>query len=268
MKSIFSLPFLRWAFLLAGVALFTGSCTKTVTNDYPAASQSRMLSYQIANVATPISGVVDESDHTITVYLPPTMYLTILEPQITVSEGATVNPVSGSYIEELADYFAKGRTIQYTVTGADNSSTTYTLKILSQQPALAFEEVSNDTANPVTYNHMVSHVSNDIILYTKTPYLFSESGTVSEAVGRVWLVAAADGKEYPMVRDQTKAPSFAGAQASPASYVNISLGGVEGYDLLQPGVDKNSPPAGLYHIKVQYYSQITTLNNPIKIVYE
>jgi hypothetical protein len=262
-----SLSLIRLSCLIAGVTLLISSCTKTVTNDPPAVSKSRILGFKIANSATPISGIVDGSDNTITVYLPPASYLTILEPQITLSEGATVTPASGTFIEDLAGYFAKGRTLQYTVTGADKSVTTYTLKLISQQPALAFEEISTDAANPVTFNQMLSSVSNNLVLYTKTPYLFSLSATVSEAVGRVWLVAA-DNKEYPMVTGAAYAPSFASAQTSPASYANISLGGVQGFNPQNPGANKNAPPAGLYRIKVQYYSRITTLNNPIRIVYE
>lgn len=248
--------------------LLLAACTKTVTNPYPEQSKSRILSYKIVNSATPIIGVVDDNDHTITVYLSPTTYLTLLEPQITVSEGATVTPVSGTLIENMLEYFTKGRTIQYTVTGTDKTTTTYTLKIISQQPELAFEEITTDPANPVTYNHSISWYTNSFAVYTTTPYLFSPSGTVSSAVGRVSLLAE-NGTEYPMTTDGPGAPAFGGAgPATPLSYVNVTLGGIVGYNLLTGGADQTSPPPGLYRVKIQYYSRTYTLKNPIKIIYQ
>ena len=254
--------------IMASLALFLAACTKTVTNPYPELSKSRILSYKIVNTATPIIGVVDDNDRTITVYLSPTTYLTLLEPQIMVSEGATVTPVSGTLIENMVDYFTKGRTIQYTVTGTDKTITTYTLQIISQQPELAFEEITIDPANPETYNHSISWYTNSITVYTTTPYLFSPSGTVSSAVGRVSLLAE-NGTEYPMTTEGPGAPAFGGAgPATPLSYVNISLSGVVGYNLLTGGADQTSPPPGLYRIKILYYSKSYTLKNPIKIIYQ
>lgn len=257
----------RLSAFLAGLCLLLAACTKTVTNPYPEQSQSRILSYKIVNTTTPIIGVVDENDLTITVYLSPTLFLSILEPQITVSEGASVSPASGTFIENLAEYFAKGRTIQYTVTGKDKSVSTYTLHIVSQQPPLSFEEVTTDPANPVTYNHSISWYSNSIAIYMTTPYLFSASNIVSQAVGRVSLVSE-NGTEYPMTSDGAGAPAFAGADVTSYSHVVVSLSGVIGYNLLTGGADQTSPPPGLYRIKVQYYSRITTLKNPIRIIYQ
>lgn len=262
-----SIQYQRFVFLLAGFLWLLTACTKTTTNPYPSPSQSRILSYKIVNTATPITAVVDDNDHTITVYLGPTLFLSILEPQITVPEGASISPASGSFIENLADYFAKGRTIQYTVTGKDKSVSTYTLHIISQQPPLSFEEVTTDPANPVTYNHSISWYSNSIAIYTTTPYLFSPSNIVSQAVGRVSLVAE-NGTEYPMTSDGAGAPAFAGAAVTSYSHVIVNLSGVIGYDLLTGGANQTSPPPGLYRIKVQYYSRIATLKNPIRIIYE
>lgn len=261
-----SIQYQRFVFLAGFLWLLT-ACTKTTTNPYPSPSQSRILSYKIVNTNTPITGVVDDNDHTITVYLGPTLFLSILEPQITVPEGASISPASGSFIENLADYFAKGRTIQYTVTGKDKSVSTYTLHIISQQPPLSFEEVTTDPANPVTYNHSISWYSNSIAIYTTTPYLFSPSNIVSQAVGRVSLVAE-NGTEYPMTSDGAGAPAFAGAAVTSYSHVIVNLSGVIGYDLLTGGANQTSPPPGLYRIKVQYYSRTTTLKNPIRIIYE
>lgn len=257
----------RFIFLIAGALWLLAACTKTTVNPYPQQSQSRILGYRIVNASTPITGVVDENDHTITVYLSPTMFLTILEPQITVSEGASVSPASGTFIENLTDYFAKGRTIQYTVTGKDKSVSTYTLHIISQQPPLSFEEVTTDPANPATYNHSISWYANSIAIYTTTPYLFSPSAIVSQAVGRVSLVAE-NGTEYPMTSDGAGAPSFTGAGATSYSHIIVNLSGVIGYDLLTGGANQTSPPPGLYRIKVQYYSRITTLKNPVRITYQ
>ncbi|NII25934.1 hypothetical protein HB364_12635 [Pseudoflavitalea sp. X16] len=262
-----SIQYQRSIFLIAGFLWLLTACTKTTTNPYPPQSQSRILSYKIVNTTTPITGVVDDNDHTITVYLGPTLFLSILEPQITVSEGASISPASGTFIENLADYFAKGRTIQYTVTGKDKSVSTYSLHIISQQPPLSFQEVTTDPADPVTYNHSISWYANSIPIYTTTPYLFSPSNIVSQAVGRVSLVAE-NGTEYPMTADGAGAPAFAGAGVTSYSHVIVNLSGVIGYDLLTGGANQTSPPPGLYRIKVQYYSRTTTLKNPIRIIYE
>lgn len=264
---MFPPPAFRTACLITGMAFLLNACTKTETIPFPQASKSRIINFRIANSATPISGIVDENDHTITVYLPPTSYLSIIQPEITVSEGASVNLVNDGYIEDLPEYFVKGRNIQYTVTGSDKSTTTYSLKIISQQPPLLLQEITTDVAHPATFNHSLSWYTNDIILYTAVPYYFSASATVSSAIGRVTLVAE-NGTEYPFNTSSSKSPAYGGAQLAVASYINISLGGVVGYDLLNPGSNKTSPPAGLYWIKVQYYSQVAQLKNPIKIVYE
>lgn len=257
----------RRAFSIVVLLYLFAACTKTVTRPYPAASQSRIKSFTIVNAPTPIAAVVDDNDLTITVYVPPTQFLTILQPSITVSNGATVSPASGTFVENIAAYFVGKNNITYTVTGADKSVTTYTLKIISQQPPLSFNEVSTDAANPVTYNHTISSYTNTITVYTTTPYPFSPSQTVSQAIGRASLMSAT-GKEYPLVTGGSGSPVFAGAAEAAYSYVNVPLGGIAGYNGATAGTDQNSPPPGLYWIKIQYYGQVTTLKNPIKIIYE
>lgn len=254
-------------FSIIALVCSLSACTKTVINAYPAPSKSRIENFTIVNAITPIAGVVDDNDHTITVYIPPTQFLSILQPAITLAEGATVSPASGAFIDNLADYFAQQKTITYTVTGSDKTVTTYTLKIISQQPPLSFNEVTTDTANPVTYNHSLSSYTNIIVIYTSTPYPFSPSATEMAAAGRVSLVSAS-GREHPLISNGEGAPFFAGSSSVTYSYVSVPLGSVVGYNKATSGADQMSPPPGLYWIKIQYYSQITTLKNPIKIIYE
>ena len=124
-------------------ALLITACTKTDTIAPPERSQSRMLEYKIVNVqGDPIIGTINDEDSSITVYLPFYLQLLTLEPEITVSTGATVSPASGTLVEDLLDVFRNGREIKYIVTGKDGSKKTYTLNINVQQPPVVLEELS------------------------------------------------------------------------------------------------------------------------------
>ena len=124
-------------------ALLITACTKTDTIAPPELSRSRMLEYKIVNVqGDPIIGTINDEDSSITVYLPFYLQLLTLEPEITVSTGATVSPASGTLVEDLLDVFRNGREIRYIVTGKDGSKKTYTLNINVQQPPIVLQELS------------------------------------------------------------------------------------------------------------------------------
>ncbi|WEK35566.1 MAG: hypothetical protein P0Y53_24035 [Candidatus Pseudobacter hemicellulosilyticus] len=224
------------------------ACTKTETTPYEELPQNRLLSYRIVNAQDTIKGAVNEKEKTITVYLPSTVFLSLLEPEIVVSPGATVTPESGSFIEDMVDYFTNGRKIEYTVTGADKTTSTYTLKIISLQPEIAFREVTTDPATPLTFNHSISwyYSDNVILLESVSTYAFNYP-----AVMKGWLIGE-DGTEYPF------------SSVDGGSTPLLRLAAINGYAY---GVT-TSPPAGLYKVKVQYYSKFTTLANPIKIEYK
>jgi hypothetical protein len=111
----------KFLFLL----LFLYSCTKT--EKLPTLSQSRILSYVVTNTNdSSIVGAIDETAHTITVYVPFYYGLEVIDPTITLSTGAKLQQ-EASPVSVLSD------TTTYTVTGQDKSTTTYHLKIVIQQ---------------------------------------------------------------------------------------------------------------------------------------
>ena len=237
--------------VLAVAGMLLAGCTKTITNPYEKDTRSRILSYKIVNMQTPVYGAINDSLKTITVYLGPDVYLDVLEPEIKVSEGAMVSPASGTFIEDMMDYFTNGRDIQYIVKGADGATATYTLKIISLQPELSFKEVSPDAENPVTYLHRYSYFTNFnvINLEPEVPFLFNENRYLNVAL----VAADGTGKEYP----------FAEGSTNHGSNLYCDLAYIVGY---AKGVT-DAPPAGLYYVKVRYYSKITTLQYPVKITY-
>jgi len=83
------------------------------TLDVPALPGSRMLEYNVANLADgPIYSAIDHTSKVITVYLPHYYALEFIEPDIVLPEGSTVEPESG----ELVAVFAE-TPVSYKVTG-------------------------------------------------------------------------------------------------------------------------------------------------------
>lgn len=132
--------------------LAVAGCTKTETIAPPAEADNRITEYKIVNVqGDPIYGTVHDADSSITVYLPFYKQLIVLEPEIKTSTGATVQPGTGTLIEDLLNVFQKGREIKYAVTGKSGKKKTYTLKLIVQQPALTVKEVSNSATDIQTF---------------------------------------------------------------------------------------------------------------------
>jgi len=132
--------------LLLIVVLMTAavlSCTKHV--DLTPLPQNKILAYKVTNIPdTVIYGAVDEVEHTITVYIPFYYGLALIDPEITVSEGARL---AGEAVPVPID----ADSVTYTVKGADSSSNLYALKIMLQgTPALVLKwaDASGPTAYP------------------------------------------------------------------------------------------------------------------------
>lgn len=137
--------------LLAAVLSLVAACTKTETLPVPAQDENRMLSYTITSVpegVAPVVGAIDEADSTITVYLSAWYGLTVMTPQITVPEGATVSPASGTTVTNLLSMMRKDSTITYLVTAKDGSKKNYTLHVRSLQPKTKIDEISTSADNP------------------------------------------------------------------------------------------------------------------------
>ncbi|GEP94056.1 hypothetical protein [Chitinophaga cymbidii] len=223
--------------LLSGalLALMTiASCTKT--EDLPARTQSSMLSFAVTNLPdTLIYGVVDQTDHTITVYLPFYYNLNIIDPQIKVSEGASV-------LEELLPVNVNDSTQQYTVKGKDSSVTVYKLKIYVQPPGVPF---------------VLTEISTADSYYETWPGYgqFSITGsfyTLNAKIADAWLVDKS-GAEHPLTL--TAISSSGDASTGTVQYW---LSGIPVPSTLD---------SGLYHVKAAIYGRTATMQYPIRVAY-
>lgn len=206
------------------------ACKKTATIAPPPPAGNRIISYKITNVqGDPIYGAVNDTDSSIRVYLPYYLYLTILAPEIQVSEGAKVQPATGSFIEDLPAIFTAGRDIRYTVTGKDSSKFVYKLHIEVQQPPISLTELSPDAATPA------------IFTAGSTAELTGDNFIVSNTLTKVSLVDKT-GKEI----------------STDQAFLYVS-GPTQLYFAI-PTI-----PAGLYQVKIYSYSQWAVTNNPIEI---
>src|SRR4051812_33084834 len=101
---------------LVALLLMAVACTKTETVGPPSLASNRVLEYKITNVSgDPIYGVVNDEEKTITAYLPYYYYLTSLQAEIKVSDGASISPGSNSLITGLDSLFFADN-MQYKVT--------------------------------------------------------------------------------------------------------------------------------------------------------
>lgn len=231
--------------LLACVA-----CNEDTTMVQPEGDTTRILDYQITNVSgDPILGAINEEDHTITVYLPYYYYLTVLVPEITVSDGATVTPESGTLVEDLIDYFMNGRTITYEVTDEDNQTDTYTLDIQVQQLPFYVAELSDDASNPTVYTSTASANLFSIAWSGQTPDPDNEE--INSRVIQVTLTETTTGYAYTFANNNNDSGIVPEFTESAARYY------------LPTEADKL--PSGTYTVSVQFYSQQVTLENPIVI---
>ena len=119
------------------------SCSDTI--DPPEPPQNLILEYKVTNIPNEefIYGSVDNDANTITVYLPFFMSLDVIDPEITVNEGATLEgdilPVSVAEENQT-----------YTVTDSDGESRIYSLSIVNQTaPSLTADYIaSTPRSNP------------------------------------------------------------------------------------------------------------------------
>jgi len=130
---------------LSGVATdFTGAVTYTVTAE-DLTTQVWTVTVTVTagrtgkdiltfNFATPaVVGTVNATDHTVTLTVPSSTVVTALVPTITISDGATISPLTGV----AADFTAP---VNYTVTAEDLSTQVWTVTV---NIATGFENHSN-----------------------------------------------------------------------------------------------------------------------------
>lgn len=218
--------------VLAGIS----SCKKTV--ELPAQPNSKILEYKVPVSDGNISGVIDEGDKTITVYVPFYYQLDVIDPKIKLADGASLKDKV-----EPVDVMDTGTT--YTVTGADKSTTTYKLVIkLQQLGPLVVEEISSATKTEKW----------GIGFYNVR--LRGNFNTSDATKVKAFLVGA-DNKEYALVNSPNGAP---GIQTSMGVTDKI-------YTLFYLQVPQTIEP-GLYKLKVQIQSLSTVTKYPIEIFYD
>lgn len=218
------------------------ACTDTETVEPPAPLANRILTYEVANTADRLYGAVNDQDSTIKVYLPYFYYLTVLEGNVTVSEGATVTPASGTLLRNVPAIAKGDTTVYYNVTAADGSSNRYRLLVDTRQPALVVDELTTDPETPAAFYSSVMYKGTPIysgLMLTGKNLFKTAQGNV---LAKVTFIAD-DGTEIPAL--------------DVASNESISL-----MVTLPLNTDL---PNGLYTIRVDCYSQSVTLKNPVQI---
>ncbi|MET3879973.1 hypothetical protein ABIE50_005385 [Chitinophaga sp. OAE865] len=226
------------------------ACTKTDIIPFTPETGNQLLEYKIVNVqGSPIYGAISQPDSSITVYLPFYLQLITLEPEIKVSEGATVTPVSGTMIEDLPEVFHKGREIKYNVKGKDGKVKTYMLHIQVQQPDLTLEEVSTDPANPNTYS-----INMDLDFDSFSFGLNGAGFAPDPDLIRVMLVDEQN-KEYGPLNIST----FNTTDLTRLDFTVIR------YKEQSDPILAKLPADGLYRIRVYSYAKMATTKNPIRI---
>lgn len=127
----------NYLIILALILMVTGitACKKTIGLDpLPA---NFITQFKVSSLDGDIYGAITESDKTITVYLPAYFKLSVIDPEIKVSTGATLKT-------EVIPVALTNTTTTYTVVGADQSTSTYKLKIVVQQETPLY--ISSQTA--------------------------------------------------------------------------------------------------------------------------
>jgi len=138
--------------IVLGLVFGMGSCKKTVenwkdvkaepiTDTVTARENNRIISYKVQSpTAEGIYAAVNDNDNTITVYLPYFYALNFLEvAAIGLPAGTNISPSP----DELVPVFS-GTPFIYTVTAADKTTRTYTVKVIVLQEKLVINE--NSTA--------------------------------------------------------------------------------------------------------------------------
>jgi len=221
-------------FCLMASLLFV-ACKKKI--DYPAQPNSKIESFKVPVSDGEISGVIDEGDKTITLYLPFFYQLDVIDPKIKLADGAILK-------EKIVPVEVMDSKTTYTVVGADQSSSTYKLVIVIQQiTPLVLEEVSTATATTKW------GIGNGFIAVS------GNFNTTDVTKVKVYLVGT-DGKEIAL------SPS-----ASSTTGIGVSLlPSGKTYRLANLQVPQTIDP-GIYKLRAKVYSLVAEAKYPVEIVY-
>lgn len=201
------------------------SCKKTV--ELPALPKSSITTYKVVNLPdTVIYGAIDQIDKSITVYIPYFYNLTVIDPEISVSDGASIT-------EKVEPFLIGAANVKYTVKGSDGTSTTYTVKVVGQNPPSLTISWADDTDTETSPSRYLPTVIGD--------FHSSNSGGV-----KTTITHAKTGKVITLL-----SPSIA------PSGNNYSLSA-------QIPADADT---GSYSVKVNFLGNTATLNKPLHIKY-
>ncbi|MGH7239475.1 MAG: DUF5018 domain-containing protein [Candidatus Saccharimonadales bacterium] len=104
---------------------YAGTSSNSGGPSYSSQTQSSdkaITSFVLTGLTPPVNGVIDENTHSIDLTVPKGTDVTKLAPSITVSDNATVSPVSGT----SEDFTSP---VTYTVTAQDGSAQDYTVTV-------------------------------------------------------------------------------------------------------------------------------------------
>ncbi|MGJ1483007.1 hypothetical protein [Sphingobacterium multivorum] len=230
MKRIYSIL----SFLFVGLLLTR--CTKT--EELALLPADKILEYKVTNLPNDevIYGAIDNEANTITVYVPYYYGLLVIDPSITLSNGASI-------AEEILPVKTDEKNQTYTVKSATGTTRTYSLKI-ELQSTPSFEATFASTSS---------------ISLTKGP------GAGFPAINGIFMHTNPSLVSIALINQETK-ERF--KMATPNS-LKVS---VIGYQLSYTGTEReNRIPsdikAGTYDVEVTNINHTITLANPLKITY-
>ncbi|WP_312192842.1 hypothetical protein [Sphingobacterium sp.] len=230
MKRIYSIL----SFLFVGLLLTR--CPKT--EELALLPADKILGYKVTNLPNDevIYGAVDNEANTITVYVPYYYGLLVIDPSITLSNGASIT-------EEILPVKTDEKNQTYTVKSATGTTRTYSLKI-ELQSTPSFEAAFASTSS---------------ISLTKGP------GTGFPAINGTFMHTNPALVSIALINQETKERY---QMATPNS---LKVSGI-GYQLTYTGTEReNRIPsdilAGTYDIEVTNLNHTIILANPLKITY-
>jgi len=222
--------------ILAG---FMGLSACKKTENLPPLPNNKIVAYRVPVADGTILGAIDESDKTITVYLPFYYQLDVIDPEISLAEGARLQ-------EEVGPVAVLDDAVSYTVIGADNSTATYKLHIVLQQIApLVIQEVSSET-NTVVWG-----------IGANTLQLRGNFNTNDASKISAYLVDE-NGEETALIANTANGPAS----------VTVAMVGTEKlYTFGRIQVPQTLDP-GLYKIRVKVQALTAETQYPIQLDYD
>ncbi|RAV28320.1 hypothetical protein [Sinomicrobium soli] len=188
--------------------------------------------YKVSNIPDNIVyGTIDNIENTITVYLPYYYSLDVIDPEITLAEGATLE-------EEILPVSVNDTTQIYTVNGDDGNIRTYRLDIVQQNPS----------SLTVDYNSLSDTATEFASYPNATTTLKGNLFSVSTATLEVTLIDSINEKEIPADLSST-----------------MITAGAEEYTF--PIIIPAEADSGYYDIRVKFLGNTCILPKPIHLKY-